>query len=144
MVDLRNAMPSDLEAVRSLLREAGLPTEGVEDQFPAQYKVATVEGSVVGVAGLELHGSVGLLRSLAVRPAFRGAGVGTTLVQDRTDWARVVGLSRVFLLTTTAAGYFERLGFRRTDRGTAPEELAKSKEFASLCPSAAVCLVWQP
>lgn len=59
MVDLRNAARSDLEAVTSLLREAGLPTRGVEDQFPAQYKVATVEGSVVGVAGLELHGRAG-------------------------------------------------------------------------------------
>ncbi len=144
MVDLRNTMPSDLEAVRRLLREAGLPTEGVEDQFPAQYRVATVEGAVVGVAGLELHGRAGLFRSLAVRSAFRGTGVGTHLVRERIEWARARGLSHVFLLTTTASSYFEKFGFRRAERGIAPEALAKSKEFASLCPSSAICLVWQP
>ncbi len=144
MVDLRNAVPSDLEAVTSLLREAGLPTEGVEDQFPAQYMVATVKGSVVGVAGLELHGRAGLFRSLAVRPTFRGTGVGTALLRERTECARGLGLSQVFLLTTSAPGYFEKLGFLRTERGAVPEELAKSKEFASVCPSSATCLVWQP
>lgn len=144
MVDLRNAAPSDLEAVTSLLREAGLPAEGVEDQFPAQYQVATAEGSVVGVAGLELHGRAGLFRSLAVRPTFRGTGVGTALIRERTEYARDLGLSQVFLLTTTAAGYFEKLGFRRTERGIVPEELAKSKEFSCVCPSSATCLVWQP
>jgi len=142
--ELRSALRSDLEPVKELLREAGLPTDGVEDQFPAQYKVATAAGSVVGVAGLELHGNVGLLRSLVVLSEVRGAGVGTSLVRDRTEFARALGLSQVFLLTTTAAGYFERLGFRRGERGTAPEELAKSKEFASVCPSSAICLVREP
>ncbi|MDQ2644565.1 MAG: arsenic resistance N-acetyltransferase ArsN2 [Myxococcota bacterium] len=129
----------------SLLLEAGLPTQGVEDQFPAQYKVATVEGSVVGVAGLELHGRAGLLRSLAVRSAFRGTGVGTALVRERTEeCARGLGLSQVFLLTTTAPGYFEKHGFLRTARGAVPGEVAQSKEFACVCPTSAICLVWQP
>ena len=142
--ELRSAVQGDLESVKSLLLEAGLPTDGVEDQFPAQYKVATAAGSVVGVAGLELHGDVGLFRSLAVRSEFRGAGVGSTLVRDRTECARALALNQVFLLTTTAPTYFEKLGFRRGERGAAPEALAKSKEFASVCPSSAICLVWEP
>ena len=142
-VELRRALPADLEPILELLRAAALPTEGVEDQFPAQYTVAVAEGFVVGVAGLELHGSVGLLRSLAVRSLFRGAGVGARLVRECTEHALGLGLGHVYLLTTGAAGYFERLGFSPTDRAAAPEALARSREFASICPTTAACLVWR-
>lgn len=130
--------------MRELLREGGLPTEGVEDQFPAQYAVASARGSLVGVAGLELYGGVGLLRSVAVRSVFRGARIGTGLVRERLESARTLGLSQVFLLTTTAPDYFARLGFLPTPRDAAPELLAQSREFASICPSTASCLVWRP
>jgi amino-acid N-acetyltransferase len=143
-VDLRPALPSDLETVRELLQGAELPTAGVDDQFPAAYTVAMADGSIVGVAGLERHENAGLLRSLAVRPGFRGTGIGRELVRERTEHARARGLGSVFLLTTSATEYFENLGFRQTPRAAAPAELAKSKEFESICPETAACLVWHP
>ena len=87
----------------ALVREAGLPTEGLVDQFPNAYVVGSLAGSLIGGAGLELHGPYGLLRSVAVQPGFRGAGVGRELVSNRTELARSLGLRRVFLLTTSAA-----------------------------------------
>lgn len=143
-LELRQATAADLDAVRALLREAELPLEGLEDQFPAAYAVGSVAGSTVGVAGLEVHGSEGLLRSLAVAPAFRGAGVGRELVSNRVACARSSGLRRVFLLTTTAARYFQALGFRPASRADASEALSRSPEFASVCPATAACLCLEP
>ena len=143
-VVLRPADDAQLDSLRAIVREAGLPTEGLEQHFPGAYVVATAGSSLLGVAGLEVHGSDGLLRSVAVRQTFRGEGVGRTLVLDRVDHARSRGLRRVYLLTTTAARYFARLGFRPAERASAPEALAGSKEFASICPQTAACLVWRP
>jgi len=46
-----------------------------------------------------------------------------------------------YLLTTTAAEFFEYLGYRQLDRNLAPAAIALTKEFSSLCPSTAVFMV---
>lgn len=139
MVELAPASREHLPSVRALLTEAGLPTDGLEDQFPAGYVVA-LAGHVVGVAGIERYEDVGLLRSVAVSPRYRSAGLARLLVNDRLSAARAVGIQRVFLLTTTAAPYFEKLGFTAAPRATAPGALAASVEFAHACPASATCL----
>lgn len=138
---LRQAGPADLEAVRALLRDAKLPLDGLEDQFGVGYVVAARrEGRVVAAAGIEVHGSDGLLRSVVVVPPLRGLGLGEALVQDRLAWARARGLRSVWLLTTTASDFFDRLGFVRDERAAAPAALQASTEFAGACPATAACL----
>ena len=137
---LEAATPADLLAVRTLLEGSALPTEGLIDQFPDAYVLAWAGPNLVGAAGLEVHERAGLLRSVAVAEAVRGSGVGARLVRDRLQRARAIGLARVFLLTTTAAGYFQRLGFSPVDRSAVPAELAKAPEFSRICPESAVCL----
>jgi protein-tyrosine-phosphatase/N-acetylglutamate synthase-like GNAT family acetyltransferase len=134
------ARSNDLETVRVLIHAAGLPTTGVEDSFPQAYSVIRDGSEVVAVAGLETHGSVGLLRSVAVIPGQRGQGLGRLLVEDRILRAKRQKLEAVYLLTTTAADYFRRLGFQDFSRQDAPDELQRSSEFASVCPSSSVCL----
>jgi amino-acid N-acetyltransferase len=136
------ARATDDALVRGLLTTAGLPLDGLSDQFPSAYVVAFDRGVVVGAAGLETYGDVGLLRSVAVSEAVRSRGLGRRLVENRLAQARLEGLGRVFLLTTTAAPYFERLGFLRTDRNEAPAALSESPEFAFACPASAACLVF--
>jgi amino-acid N-acetyltransferase len=102
---------------------------------------ATRDGVLVGCAALEVYGRTGLLRSVAVEPSLQRSGVGRALVSDRLAAARAMKLDAVYLLTTTAADYFPRLGFIPGDRQNAPAELASSPEFASVCPSSAKCLV---
>jgi amino-acid N-acetyltransferase len=138
---LRPAAPADLEAVRALIRDAKLPLDGLEDQFSDAYAVAVRrEGRIVGVAGMEVHGDCGLLRSAVVAPPLRGLGLGEALTKDRLAWARGQDLRAVWLLTTTAADFFDRFGFVKADRASAPPAVQASKEFTVACPASAACL----
>jgi arsenate reductase len=140
-VQLAGARAEDRAAIDALLARVDLPVDGVEDQFPGAFVVARRGGRVVGVAALEQHGGDGLLRSVAVDPEERGTGLGICLTAERLAYARQAGLGAVYLLTTTAAGYYPRFGFATIDRGAAPPAIAASREFASnMCPSSATCM----
>jgi len=134
------ATVEDRPAVLSLLRESGLPIEGVADHFPDAYVVIREGKGLLAVAGLEPYGDAGLLRSVAVASHVRGAGFGKALVENLLDDAGERGLRQVFLLTTTAADYFRKLGFIDAHREEAPAEMRRSPEFSGACPSSAVCL----
>lgn len=137
---LRPAMAIDRDEVRALVVAAGLPPDGLDDQYPDAYRVARIAGTTVGVAALERHGAARFLRSVAVPPAARGHGVALALV------ARLVveaGADPVYLLTTGAADYFTRLGFVRCDRAAVPAALAGTVQFTSACPSSATAMVYR-
>jgi amino-acid N-acetyltransferase len=140
MTTLRPAVAEDQAAVRALLASAELPVEGLEDFFPEGYAVAEVEGRIIGATGIETHGDDGLLRSAVVAPEWRGRGIGGLLAGERLSWAHRRGLRAVYLLTTTAAGYFPRLGFDPVAREDVPAGVQASSEFASTCPSSAAVL----
>jgi len=137
---VRTAVAVDLGAVQALLAGAKLPSEGVPDQFEDGFVVVERDGAVVGVAGLEVYGGYGLLRSVAVAEELRGTGVGEALVQDRIEWARARGLRAIYLLTTTAAQYFEKLGFKAVERDAVPPSVRRSVEFAEACPASATAM----
>jgi amino-acid N-acetyltransferase len=137
----RPAQSDDLAAFLALLQSAELPTSGVSDSFPASYTVVRRGEAVIAGAGLEIYGAHGLLRSLAVTSSERARGLGRQLVDDRLSEAERRNLDAVYLLTTTAADYFRRLGFTDTPREAVPPELQACAEFASICPASATCLV---
>lgn len=137
---LRNATASDLQGASSLLEASGLPLDGVAEAF-GHFVVAEEGGRLAGVAGLEIHGRDGVLRSVAVDPEFRGRGVGARLSERVITTAREAGLRRVYLLTTTAETYFPRLGFRPIPREDASPEVQGSVEFREACPQSAVAMV---
>jgi amino-acid N-acetyltransferase len=137
---IRPAGSADLAGVRALLTAAQLPVEGVEDQFGPPYAVAERAGCLVGAAGVEAYGTAGLLRSVVVAAAERGTGLGRALAADRLAWARAQRLEEVYLLTTTAADFFARLGFERVARTDVPAPLLGSREFAAICPSTATVM----
>jgi amino-acid N-acetyltransferase len=135
---IRTATPDDIDRVESALRNSELPLDGLRDQFGDGYAVAEVDGSLIGVEGIEVHGDDGLLRSAAVVSSWRGKGVGDALTRDRIEWARQRGLRSLYLLTTTAGDYFPRFGFATTDRESAPPAVRSSREFSEACPSTAL------
>jgi N-acetylglutamate synthase-like GNAT family acetyltransferase len=139
-MQIRSATSDDLPTVSRLLEQAQLPLDGLEEQWGPGYAVAVDGGTVVGAAGIERYGRFGLLRSVVTAPAERGRGVADSLVRNRLAWAGTEGLEGVFLLTTTAAGYFPRLGFQRVERDSLPIEIRESREFASVCPGSAVAM----
>jgi amino-acid N-acetyltransferase len=140
---LRDASGADadvVDAVRALLAAADLPLAGVPDDLD-RLVVAEAGGRLVGVAGLEVHGRDGVLRSVAVAAERRGDGLGSRLTERVLERARSAGLRRVYLLTTTAEGFFPRHGFRRIERDEASPEVRRSVEFAEACPASAVAMV---
>jgi arsenate reductase (thioredoxin) len=137
---LRAATAPDMNAVAGMLRECALTIEGLAEQFGPNYAVAERSGRIVGVAGIEQHGREGLLRSVCVLPEERKSGIGTALVADRLAWAASADLNAVYLLTTTASGYFPRFGFEVISRDEAPENIRASREFAQACPATAILM----
>lgn len=137
---IRPATAADLPAVESLLRAADLPLAGV-GEFIDRFVVADAEGKLVGAAGLEVHGGDGVLRSVVVAPSHQGRGLGARLTARLLEAARSGGLRRLYLLTTTAEGYFPRHGFRRIAREEASADVQRSVEFREACPATAVTMV---
>ncbi len=129
---IRAATAADVPAVAALLRDAGLPLEGVDDAF-AHGVVAEAGGVVLGGAAVERYGTDGLLRSVVVSPALRGTGVGRALVAAAEATARDLDLGDLYLLTETAETWFPRLGYQVLERAAAPEGIAGSWEFRFAC-----------
>ena len=102
--------------------------------------VARKGDTVVGTIGLELFPPHALLRSLAVGQDHRGRGVGTQLIRSAERYARMMGVAALYLLTMTAADFFDRCEFRETRRHDAPASLQGTEEFKTLCPDTAVCM----
>ena len=130
------------EAVKALLTTTGLPTDDLPvglDHFLACGDPTNPDG----IVGLEIFGRDALLRSLVVRETARGRGLGKDLVAAAEAVAADHGVGRVFLLTDTAEGFFATLGYRHTDRQTAPAAVKASRQFTELCPASAAFMMKQ-
>ena len=71
------AKTSDLPELLALVKASSLPVAGIEQHLDKAL-VARDKGTLIGCAAVEIYGSVGLLRSVAVaagRTATDGAGV---------------------------------------------------------------------
>ncbi len=139
--DIRAATPQDMAPVRMLIGDADLPTDGVAELDELQVAVDAAR-EVIACAGLEVYGSAGLLRSVAVAGSQRGKGIGAVLVGRMTERAAELGLRRIYLLTETAAPFFARLGFTPVDRDAVDEAVQASEEFSRLCPATAAVMVY--
>jgi N-acetylglutamate synthase-like GNAT family acetyltransferase len=87
------------------------------------WRIACDGERIVGCASLVFfNAELCEVRSLAVDPAYRGNGLGASLVLAVIGLARERGMQRVLTLTR-AAPVFERLGFRREIVGNFPEKV---------------------
>jgi amino-acid N-acetyltransferase len=138
---IERAAMNDHEAIGLLLAGAGLPVPDARDA-PVRFLVARAPDGLAGCAGHERHGDDALLRSVAVREAARGAGLGTELVRGVLRELVADGARAVYLLTTGAAPFFERLGFVTVARDDLPPAVARSREVTD-CPACATatCMV---
>lgn len=133
---IRAAQRDDLPAIEALLASLDLTAAGVGEHLH-QFLVAEVTGGVVASAGLEVYGAAALLRSVAVDTSHRGRGLARSLITRLLDQARRSGVRDVYLLTTTAEGYFGRLGFGAIPREAVDPSVQHSAEFGDrLCATA--------
>ena len=140
MIGLRAAGEEDLDVVRALLAEAGLPTRDLAAARP-KFTVLRERRRIVAAGALQPFGSAALVRSVVVAGDRRGAGLGRIIVQELEKIAREARIGRLFLLTETAGEFFVHLGYREIERIDVPLDVQGSEEFRSLCPASAVCMM---
>ena len=138
-VPLRRADEETLGYVEDLLMRNDLPAEDIREN-PGAFYVARTGDERVGAGGIEQYGADGLFRSVVVEEHARGEGVGTELCVALEAVAREAGVKRLYLLTTTAAGFFAGRGYAEIEREAAPDPIRDTTEFAALCPASAMCL----
>ncbi len=124
-----------LTDVFALLRANHLEVSDISDSLPPHFFGIRQSEHLVGVVGIELFGSAGLLRSLAVSPGFRARGLASQLVAFCEVFAGTHGVQTLYLLTTTAAPLFSKLGYVQAERQSAPEAIRSTPQFCGLCPS---------
>jgi extradiol dioxygenase family protein/N-acetylglutamate synthase-like GNAT family acetyltransferase len=134
------AAPSP-EVARQLLQAADLPAADITAEKLTTFFSCEADGEIAGLVGLEVHGTVALLRSLVVLPQFRSHGLGAMLLAYAELVAGTQSVARLYLLTTTATGFFLRRGYQPASRDDAPEAIRNTAEFSSLCPASATFMV---
>ncbi|WP_084474568.1 GNAT family N-acetyltransferase [Deinococcus pimensis] len=102
--------PADLDVVRALLDEVGLHYASTT-LAGSTYWLAYEGGRPVGTVGLEHGDGASLLRSAAVLPGARGEGLGRALARSALTLATLRGDRAVYLFSSDAGAYWQRLGF---------------------------------
>src|SRR5512140_2443174 len=116
---IERAGAGDRQDMLRLVTQNNLPLAGL-DQHLVPALVAREDGRIVGCAALEVYPDGALLRSVAVAPELQGRGAGQDLTTAAIELAETEGVPAVYLLTTTAEGFFPRFGFERVTRGDVP------------------------
>ena len=133
------ASGGDMDAIRRLLVAALLPSGNVEG--PNQrFIVARQNGKVVGCAGLETFGEDGQLRSMAVHWTSRNSGLGTRLHGRLLFEALQAGVRNLYVVTTTAADFFGRQGYKKVLAADVPPGVVESEEYAAFVPGGGVVM----
>jgi amino-acid N-acetyltransferase len=133
--------PAELyrDNVVELLTSQKLPTGDLPGLLK-NFFVAVDDGMVTGVAGLEVYGNYGLLRSLAVNADLQKKGIGAMLLDKIETLAAEKKLEAIYLLTETAKDYFENKGYEHIARMDIPEEVKAASEFTHVCPESAIAM----
>ena len=119
-VHVRRARTADVTAIKDLIDEyAGrvlLAKEIVTlyESVP-EFLVAEIDGEIVGCGALHvMWEDLAEVRTVAVRPELKGRGLGSAVLTGLLEYARYLGVQRVFCLTFETA-FFGRHGFRPID-----------------------------
>lgn len=116
-VEIRRAdWPTDAPAIAAIRRAVFIDEQGVPEGMEWEdidaacvWFVAQTGGAVVGIARLRPEGRIG---RMAVRPDWRGCGLGAALLAAAIARARQLGLARVDLHAQVhALGFYARFGF---------------------------------
>lgn len=138
-MEIRRAVPGNLEQAASLLRAAELPP--IPDPFLLQNLLVCLESDrVIGVVALEVVGLRGLVRSLAVDPSHSRRGVGTSLLDSLMARAHELSLRELYLLTETSQEFFAGYGFVPVSRESVPQAIRSTRQYREQCPETATVM----
>lgn len=142
---IRPAVPTDAVRLTELARAAkghwGYPPEWLAlwapdltltPEYVTEHRVFVAEedGVVIGVSGVEDHGTRWILEHVWIDPAHQGRGLGQALVRCALDAARAVRPGVVEIVAEpNAFGFYEKLGARRVGATPAPMPGAPDREL---------------
>ena len=135
-LEFRKVHEHETARVIEELSNAGLPVADISDKVTL-FGLFESENTLAAIAGLEMYGHDGLLRSVCVPASMQGRGYGKQVVNELERYGREVSIHSLYLLTTTASDFFIKAGYHLADRSTAPLAIQQTAEFAGLCPSTA-------
>lgn len=139
MIALTPATGPERDTAERLLVSAKLPTDILTSGLGELWIARTGDATAVG--GFEFYGEDALLRSVAVDGGHRATGIGSKLTDALLAIAAGRGVRRVWLLTETAEGFFQKKGFLRVERASIQNaRLLASPEFTHVCSTTAVCM----
>ena len=130
----RPAGPEDREAVRRLVEGSGLDPAEVDGDL---HGTVVLGAEPVATATVEVRDGDAYLRSVVVDPEARRRFLGVLVVAAAARRAAREGASNISLLTETAVGFFEGLGFTAVERGDLPRWVI---ERSSPCADSAVAM----
>jgi len=136
---LKTAHPDQTAGLIDFLQKSGLPNSDLPADLSG-FTLAMEGAQIVGSAGMELMGNIGLLRSVAVDESYRNQKLGQQLFEAALEHAQSRQVQKVFLITDSAGAYFEKKGFFKIDRMDTPEVIAQTMQFSMLCPSSAIVM----
>jgi N-acetylglutamate synthase-like GNAT family acetyltransferase len=111
---IRPALQGDLELIRDLIVASGLSRDRARITATLEgssYWLAVQKGEIIGCIGLEHGEGASLLRSAAVRPDRQKQGVGGRLTEAALAVARGRGDRAVYLFSSGAGPYWQKMGF---------------------------------
>ena len=117
------------DGLKAALARAGLPVDDLQDAGPLFWRFER-DDVPVGFAGIELHGSDAVLRSLITLPPLRQQGIGGAMIDKMEVEARARGASAIYLLTRDFVAYFTKLGYAPCGRERLPPAIAAAGPFA--------------
>lgn len=138
-IQIQAAYPDQLTALAQLLTQNHLSADDLPDGLP-NFWLALDGDRLIGSVGIEAYGYLGLLRSVCVDDNYRHQGIAQLLCDLSFQEAHRQGIQDLYLLTTTADQYFNRLGFARVERTSIPDIIQKTRQFSDLCPSSAIVM----
>ncbi len=127
---LRQATIEDLGGIVDLIKpleEQGLLVRRSREQLEMEIHLFTIverDGMVIGCAGLypSNDGVSGEMACVATHPEYRKASRGDALVNEISKQATQLGLSKLFVLTTSSIHWFRERGFEPGDIDKLPVE----------------------
>lgn len=136
---IQAAQPAQLPALVDLLTRNALLSEDLPTDL-ANFWLAYDGLKLIGSIGFEAYGSAALLRSVCVDAVYRNQALARQLYDVAFQEARQQGITDLYLITTTADQYFQRLGFEPVERSTVRAAILQTAQFSSLCPSSAIVM----
>lgn len=119
---IRRAVKEDVERLTEFLLQAGLGTEGLNEESAEYFLLLEDDkGLLKGSLGLEAFAESGLLRSLVVSAGQADKEI-FILFEQMLQLAKEKGMKNLFLATNKsgAVSFFELLGFQTVQREDLP------------------------